>query len=167
TVENVIDGVVVTFADVNELKRTEESLAAELKAMVRLQQLSTEVVEWVELEPPLLLVLDAAIDLLGADFGNIQLYDSRSGKLRIAAQRGFDKAFLDHFAEVDASEGSACGRALATLQQFLIEDVEKEPSFRPSLEAARAAGFRAVQCTPLIAVGDKLVGMLSTHFRAP
>src|SRR5262249_45954900 len=31
----------------------------------------------------------------------------------------------------------------------------------------RAAGFRAVQCTPLIAVGDKLVGMLSTHFRAP
>src|SRR5262249_13961369 len=42
-----------------------------------------------------------------------------------------------------------------------------EPSFRPSLEAARAAGFRAVQCTPLIASGDKLVGMLSTHFREP
>jgi PAS domain S-box-containing protein len=167
TIENVIDGVVVTLADVTELKRTEESLAVELSAMTRLQQLSLEVVERVELEHPLLLVLDATMDLLGADFGNIQLYDSHTAKLRIAAQRGFDKAFLDQFAEVDASEGSACGRALATRRQFVAEDIETEPDLQPSLEQARAAGYRAVQSTPLITHGDKLVGMLSTHFREP
>ena len=164
--ENLIGGVVLTLTDITELKRTEKSLAAELNAMTRLQQLSTEVVKWPELESPLLLVLDAAIELLGADFGDIQLYDSHSGKLRIAAQRGFDKAFLDHFAEVDASEGSACGIALASRQQVLIGDVEREQSFRPSLEWAKAAGFRAVQSTPLITHGE-FVGMLSTHFREP
>jgi hypothetical protein len=111
--------IVVTLADVTELKRAEESLAAELNAMARLQELCTKVVESVELEPPLILVLDATMELLGADFGKILLYDSHSGKLRIAAQRGFDKPFLDHFAEMDGSEASACGRALATRQQVL------------------------------------------------
>src|SRR5262249_51123539 len=133
--------------------------------MTRLQRLSTEVVEWSGLEPALLLVLDTTIELLGADLGYIQLYDSHSGKLRIAAQRGFDRAFLDHFSEADASNAAASGRALAARQQVITEDVEGEPSFRAGLEWAGAAGFRAVQATTLIVRGGKVVGMLSTHFR--
>jgi two-component system CheB/CheR fusion protein len=50
TIENLIDGAVVTLADVTELKRTEEALAVELNAMDRLHQLSTRVVGSVELE---------------------------------------------------------------------------------------------------------------------
>jgi PAS domain S-box-containing protein len=167
TIENLIDGAVVTLADVTELKRTEEALAVELNAMDRLQQLSTKVAGSVELEPALMLVLDTTMELLGADLGYIQLYDSDSGKLRIAAQRGFDRPFLDHFAEVDASNAAASGRALATRQQVLIEDIEKGPAFRAGLEWAAAAGFRAVQSTPLIVGDGRVVGMLSTHFHAP
>jgi two-component system, chemotaxis family, CheB/CheR fusion protein len=165
TVENLIDGVVLTFSDVTELKRTEALLATELTAMTRLQQLSTKVAESVELEPALLLVLDTVMDLLGADLGYIQLYDSRDGKLHIAVQRGFHQPFLDHFAEVDASNAAAAGRALATRQQVVIEDIEKEPSFLAGLEWAAQAGFRALQTTPLIAIGGRVVGMLSMHFR--
>ncbi len=35
--------------------------------------------------------------------------------IALAAHRGFDKRFLDRFAVVDATSGSACGRALATV----------------------------------------------------
>jgi two-component system, chemotaxis family, CheB/CheR fusion protein len=167
TVDNVIAGVVLTFSDVTELKRTEALLATELTAMSRLQQLSTKVAESVELEPALLLVLDTIMDLLGADLGYIQLSDSRDGKLRIAVQRGFEPPFLEHFAEVDASNAAAAGRALATRQQVIIEDIEKEPSFRAGLEWAAQAGFRAIQTTPLVVSDGKVVGMLSTHFRGP
>src|SRR5262249_20644767 len=59
----------------------------------------------------------------------------------------------------------ASGRALATRQQVIIEDIKEEPGFRVGLEWAVAAGFRAVQTTPLIVRGGKVVGMLSTHFR--
>jgi two-component system, chemotaxis family, CheB/CheR fusion protein len=61
TVHNVINGVVATFADVTAIKRAEESLAAELNAMIRLQQLSTKVFESAEIEPVLESVLDAII----------------------------------------------------------------------------------------------------------
>jgi two-component system, chemotaxis family, CheB/CheR fusion protein len=134
TVENLISGVVVTFTDVSALKGVEESLATELNAMIRSQQLSTRIVESTEPGPPLNTVLEVTMALLRADFGTVQLYDSDSRKLRIAAQHGLEQYFLDHLAEVCASDTSACGKALATRRQVLIEDVAEEPNYRPSLE---------------------------------
>jgi GAF domain-containing protein len=68
---------------------------------------------------------------------------------------------------VDASNAAAAGRALAAREQVIIGDIEKEPSFLAGLEWAAQAGFRAAQTTPLIAVGGRVVGMFSTHFREP
>jgi two-component system CheB/CheR fusion protein len=167
TLDNRIEGVVVTFTDITGRKEAEEALAKELRApMVRLQRLNPSGFETDNLTAPLEAVLDAAMDLLGADFGNVQLYDSASKKLRIAVQRNFEQPFLDHFREVDAQSGSACGMALAKGQQVAIEDVEKEPAFQPSLAAARAAGYRAVQSAPLLGSSGP-VGMLSVQFREP
>jgi two-component system, chemotaxis family, CheB/CheR fusion protein len=165
TIENITTGVVLTLTDITDMKRTEESLALELNAMNRLQLLSTRVASLTDLEPALLLVLDTVIELLGADLGYIQLYHSDTGKLRIAAQRGFEQSFLTHFAEIDASSAVASGRALATREPVIIEDIDEEPAFRLGLEWAIQAGFRAVQTTPLIVSEGKVVGMLSTHFR--
>jgi PAS domain S-box-containing protein len=165
-VENRIEGVVLTFTDITKRKQAEEALAMELRATMRLQRLSRMVIEADDVKAPLEPVLDAAMELLRADFGNVQLYDSASKTLRIAAHRNFKQRFLDHFREVDASSGSACGMALAGGDQVAIEDVEKEPAFQPSLAEARAAGYRAVQSTPLLgSLGP--VGMLSVHFREP
>jgi two-component system CheB/CheR fusion protein len=167
TLDNRIEGVVVTLSDVTKLKLAEEGLATELRAMERLQQLSTKVVEADRLDAPLEAILDSMILLLNADFGFIQLYDEKSKTLRIAAQRGFEQRFLERFERVDASSQLACGVALSKCQVVVFEDVEKEPGFAPCLEEARAAGYRAVIASPLCDSSRKAIGMLSIHFRAP
>ncbi len=43
----------------------------------------------------------------------------------------------------------------------------EEASFKPHRRIAAAAGFRAVQSTPLKSRGGSVLGMLSTHFRQP
>jgi hypothetical protein len=45
-------------------------------------------------------ILDTAIALSGADFGNVQLYDSNRRQLLLVAHRGFEQDFLDAFAVV-------------------------------------------------------------------
>ena len=55
-------------------------------------------------------MLDAAISLLDADFGNVQLYDPDSHSLKIVVHRGFEQQFLDYFNSVPEGTGS-CGAA--------------------------------------------------------
>jgi hypothetical protein len=52
-------------------------------------------------------ILDAAVEIADADFGNIQLIDPKSGDLRIVAHRGFPQWWVDHW----NSEGRGKGRA--------------------------------------------------------
>jgi hypothetical protein len=40
-------------------------------------------------------VVDTAIAITGADFGNVQLLDPHTGDLRIVAQRGFPAWWID------------------------------------------------------------------------
>lgn len=167
TIEGQIDGVVVTFSDVTKLKLAEEGLASELRAMARLQELSTKMMEADRLEQPLGAILDAIIELIGANFGSIQLFDEPRQMLRLVAHRGFESRFLDYFATVDAMSGSTYGLALAKRSRVVVEDVEKELDFAPGRDEARAAGYRAVVAVPLSASSGRLVGMLAVHFREP
>jgi len=74
--------------------------------------------------------------------------------------------FLDYFAVVEDGH-SACGRAAQASAQAVIADVTADPGFAPRREIAAASGFRAVQSTPLVDHGGRLIGMVSTHFRRP
>jgi PAS domain S-box-containing protein len=113
-------------------------------------------------------VLDAAIELQGADFGDVQLYDAESGTLRIVAHRGVGQDFLDHFACVDANDTSACGTALKLGQRVIIEDVTKYAPYSPHLAVAAKTGYRGVNCTPLMEPAtSRPLGMLTTLFREP
>ncbi len=109
-------------------------------------------------------VLVAALAVSAAERGNVQIREP-TGELRIAAQRGFAREFLDHFAVVD-DDGSACGRAAEKAAQTVIVDVNEDPGFEPHRSIAAASGFRAVVSTPLI-TDSGLVGMVSTHFPRP
>ncbi|MDR7866845.1 MAG: PAS domain S-box protein [Sporomusaceae bacterium] len=114
-------------------------------------------------------VLDIAIILSEADMGTLQLWDNTTGGLKIAAQRGFAQPFLDFFADVRAGQGAVCGEALALRQRVVVEDVGKKTNFvgTPNLAVMQAAGVGAVQSTLLVSREGRLVGMLTTHYRAP
>ncbi len=130
-----------------------------------LQHLSKDLACAPDLSAALYVGLDAAITLLQADFGNIQLY--RAGELTIAAQRGFKGPFLEVFQRVAADDDCACGRAMRGGRAVVIRDVTLDPEFAPFRAIAAAAGFRAVQSTPLVTTTGFFVGMLSTHFARP
>ncbi len=141
TVTAVLSDVTERKRAQDELQVAEESLVAELAAMTRLHAIATRFVREGDLPALLDEVVDAAVSLVGADMASIQLRDPVSGELKLAAQRGFAPAVVDHFASVRP-------------------DVESSDR-----EAMRAAGVLAIQTTPLGSRSGKVVGLLSTYFR--
>jgi PAS domain S-box-containing protein len=168
-----VTGAVAAYMDVTEQKRIENALrdsearlAAEADALSKLNELSSRLWRMQSLDEGLDEMLAATIELMGADMGNLQLLDAEHGVLRIAAQRGFGPDFLEFFQEVSIEDDSACGRALCSGERVLIADIETDAAYAPCRPIARAAGYRAVQSTPLIGRDGKPLGMISTHFRA-
>ncbi|MEA2728301.1 MAG: hypothetical protein QOF70_2776 [Acetobacteraceae bacterium] len=136
--------------------------------MSRLHALSGRLTAIADLASLFREVLNSTIELQGADFGTIQLYDPETRTLRIVAQHGFGRQFLDRFRNVSVDDGSASARALKEGTRVIIQDVTLDPEFEPHRHIAASAGFRAMQCTPLIERSSGLpVGILSTHFRDP
>ena len=111
-------------------------------------------------------ILEGALTLAGADRGNVQVLDRATGSLRIVAQAGFGAEFLEYFAVVDDTR-SACGRAARERIQTVVVDVDIDEWFAPHRDIAAAAAFRAVQSTPLIERGGRLLGVVSTHYPRP
>jgi GAF domain-containing protein len=107
-------------------------------------------------------ILDDAIALLGAEYGNVQL--AIGDELVIAAQRGLSSDFLKIFRRVKTDHGSACGRALRLGETVIIPDVERDPEFAAFRPDAKKAGFRSVQSTPFITNDGNVLGMVSAHF---
>ncbi len=146
-----------------------EHSAADLKAMRRLNEIGTRCAKDAhDVESCLGEILQVAIEISGADKGNIQLIDAEGGKLRLATQSGFEKPFLKFFAVID-DDTSVCGRAMHLQQRVMVEDVTESESF-PDPAARQVlvdAGVRAVQSTPLISSGGALLGMINTHFESP
>ena len=159
--------VVAAIRDVTDRKSVEAELGAQLEDMRRLHELSTRLVEAADLPKILEEMLDATMTMQRADFGNVQLADPQTGMLEIVTQRGFSPAFLAHFSRVESSHDSACGRAMRRGERVIIEDVEQDSGYVPDREAAAAEGYRGVQSTPIHGRDGRVIGMLSTHFRAP
>ncbi|HXV80952.1 MAG TPA: PAS domain S-box protein [Candidatus Binatia bacterium] len=149
------------------LRESEERLAAELQAMKSLHYLTTKLLGARDIPTALNEVLDAAIAMNRADFGNVQVFNPASAALEIVAQRGFNQDFLNFFRTVSMDDQSACARAMKQGKQVSIEDVENDSDYAPYREIAAKAGYRAVQSTPLLGRGGDLIGILSTHFRHP
>lgn len=105
-----------------------------------------------------------AVQSTGADYGNIQLLDP-AGHLRIAAQHGFEREFLDYFAVV-ADTSTSCGRAFNEGGRIIVASVTESAIFRgtqPGTILLRA-GVRSTHSTPIMRDG-RVRGVISTHRR--
>jgi signal transduction histidine kinase len=164
--ESTVRGAVGIAIDITKLREAEAAVAAELADMTQLHEISRRLVQANNEDALLLDIVDAAIAVTNADFGNIQLHDRRTGKLRIMASRGFEAKFLKFFDTVAESE-AACGKALLERTRIVIEDVTTSPLFvgTEAFGVLLEAGVRAVQSTPLVNRAGSIVGMLSTHYQ--
>lgn len=166
-------GVVITFIDVTTskateraLRQSEQQLEGELRAMRRLHRMTLEMAT-ASLPEALQGVLDAAIELHGADCGHIQLADASLGGYRVAAHRGFTRAHLATFGTASTDDGSSCAGALRSRRPCQVGDVldqEVSPAVR---DAALDGGFRGLQAMPLVGADDEVIGVLSVFFRDP
>jgi PAS domain S-box-containing protein len=150
-----------------QLSQNQRQLASEVDSMRRLHELVNRLLGCNDLQTALEEVLDAAIALLEADMGNVQLFDPGTRELQIVAHRGFPEDFLEHLRSVGADQGAVCARAAQHGQRAIVEDVQADPGFAVHRQIAASAGFRAVQSTPVTSRSGELLGVLSTHFRNP
>ena len=147
------------------LFRILEHSAADLKAMRRLNEIGTRCArDGNDRAGCLEQILKVAIEISGADKGNIQLVEPGTGLLDLATELGFDSSLRDHFP--DGYQPAAFEVALETQQRVIVEDVRQSALFvgSPSLKAMNNAGVRAVQATPLISSAGNVLGVISTHF---
>ena len=163
-----IIGALIIAHNITERKQVERRLKADLEAIAQLQKIGTIYVREGNLESVLDRILEAAITITGADFGNIQLLDPVVGDLRIVVQRGFPKWWLDYWSSVEKGRGS-CGTAIQHSKRIIVENIEESPIFvgTSGLEVQLRAGVRAVQSTPLIGRAGEMLGMISTHYKMP
>lgn len=173
--DGVIGGIMIFSQDISGAKRAEEalrkneqSLADDLKAMTRLQKMATFPILDGHIGPVLEEIVDAAIAISGADFGNIQILDQKSQLLRIEVHRGFPAWWLEFWESTDKGWGT-CGTAFERGERVIVEDIEQSPIFvgTPALDIQRKAGVRAIQSSPLLSRSGQILGILSTHYRTP
>ena len=161
--------LLLTTGQAFQLAATQTRIVADLRAMTRLHDIGIQCARDTNgVEQCLQLILDAAIEITGADKGSIQLLEVGSGVLRVAVQRGFDDHFLTFFS-TRHNNISASGAAFDSLERVVVEDVAQSPTFvgTPALEVMLEAGVRACQSTPLVDSKGKILGVLSTHFGRP
>jgi signal transduction histidine kinase len=146
----------------------EADAAADLAALQRLHERVTRLLSVRTLADAMQEILRAAIEMQGAELGNVQILNPISGMLEIVAQQGFHGPFLDFFREVSPEHDSACARALKAGRRHVIEDVETDSDAGPAYRRIAAeAGYRSVQSTPLVSRDGAVLGMLSTHYAQP
>jgi PAS domain S-box-containing protein len=168
--QGTIIGVIGVSKDVTDRKVAEECLAADLRALRRLNAVGEQCSRpGADFSACLDAILAASIELSSADMGDLQLLDPGTSTLRIVSQRGFSEEFVRYFGIIDSSQDTSCAEATRTARRVIVEDVQTHPLFagRPSLEMIRRAGVRAVQSTPLLSSAGKVLGVISTHFRQP
>ena len=138
------------WVETTETMTKKNPLENELSIMKRLHNISTCFVADDHSQDLLSEIVKTAVIITDADMGNIQLFDERSGTLKIVASNCFNQPFLDFFNTVHRGQ-AACGAAMVCKERIIIEDVTQSPIFMdtPSLGVMLEAGVRAVQSTPL------------------
>jgi PAS domain S-box-containing protein len=139
------------------------------RTALQLQEISTALIREGNLDALYGRILDAAISLLSADMGSIQVLSPERSELRLLAHRGFHRASAAFWEWVRLDSASSCGLAFSAGARIVVPDVDACDFMAGTddLDAYRRSGIRAVQSTPLVSRSGQLLGMISTHWREP
>ena len=171
-----IIGASKILRDVTESKRTraalrasEQRLATSIAGARILESISTRLISESTQESLFAQILDAAIELMGADAGSIQMLAPDLKLLTLLGCKHVHPESAAFWQRVTAEASSTCGRALRTGERVLVSDVERceVMAGTQDLEEYRRSGIRAMQSTPLRSRSGRPLGMISTHWRTP
>ncbi len=171
-----ITGAIICFYDITQRKQAEEALLAsenqlakELTASRQLQETSTLLIHGGDIEALYRQILDTGAAIMGADMASLQAFDEGADALRLLAFRGFDEEFGRVFRLNRGDTKTACNEARLRGERVIVPDVETCDFMAgtAALEDLRKSGIRAVQSTPLVSRAGRLIGIISTHWRAP
>jgi len=141
----------------------------ELNHALRLQEISTLLIQEGNVDALYDQLLDAVISLMSADMGSVQTFYPERNELRLLTWRGFHPGSAAFWEWVRLDSASTCGLALSAGARVVVPDVEACDFMvgTADLDAYRRSDIRAVQSTPLVSRSGRLLGMISTHWREP
>jgi len=146
-----------------------EQVDATSDQSLRLQEISTLLIQEGNLDSLYQRVLYAGVDLMSADMGSMQKYYPAERELRLLAFRGFHSDAAASWARIYPHSATSCGMALSAGTRVVISDIETTNLMptESARDALRQAGIRAAQSTPLVSRSGELMGMISTHWGKP
>jgi PAS domain S-box-containing protein len=151
------------------LRQSEQRLRREVARATTLQSISARLIS--ESTPETLYdhIIGAAMELMGSDAACVQMLAADNTSLTLLAWTNFHPDCVPFWQRVAAGAGSACSKALSDNQRVVVTDIETCDFMAGTQEQLeyRRAGVRGVQSTPLRSRTGQLLGMLSTHWRAP
>src|SRR5262245_19502919 len=119
---------------------------------LRLQEISTLLIQEGNLDSLYRRVLDAAINLMSADMGSLQRFYPEQRELRLLAWRGFHPDSAAFWQRVHPESASTCGAALSLEHRVMVPNVELSDFMAGTddLDAYSRSGLRAVQSTAVL-----------------
>ncbi|BDI18546.1 hypothetical protein ANSO36C_43480 [Nostoc cf. commune SO-36] len=148
-----------------EQRQAEAAIAADLRDTQRLHKLSTSLASEDNIQVLYDEIVAAAVDLMQADAGTIQILEEEAKYIILLASLGLEQKTVEYFYRIDANSNTACGIALATRKRAMINyDVPASEDPSGSLQKLVKAGFLCGQSTPLITRSGRAIGMVSTHW---
>jgi PAS domain S-box-containing protein len=168
--------LLVVSRDIDDRKRTEQALrdsevqvAIELADMTQLQDVSARLASEDDADALYNGILDAAVAVMRSDCGSMQMLFPDRNELLLLASHGFSDEAAKFWKWVTAQSACTCGIALKTGTRSVVADVETCEFMAGSSdkETYLKDSIRAVQSTPLVTRSGQIVGMISTHWRAP
>jgi len=149
------------------LRESETALATELAAVRELQELSTQLIRGGDSTSLSDLVLDAAVEIMDADFGSIRLYDTEHEDLELITSRGFDERAEAPRNRATPVFSDTAEEVLRTGQRVVVEDVRESIAETDDEDPSLRTGIRAMQTTPLVTRNGDVLGVFSTHWKTP
>jgi two-component system CheB/CheR fusion protein len=167
TLEDRINGVVITFVDVTERKAAENLIAQDLNDTQMLRELATQLTIEVNVDILYEKILNIAVALMHADAGTIHKYDSNTNELVMLTAKNLPENIKDHVFRVNAASGTSCGLSLASNELVFVNyDNKKVKDTDGSHKIHVDAGYLSAQSTPLITRMGNPIGMLTTYWRS-
>src|SRR6185312_61168 len=99
-----------------------------LDVALQLQKMSTLLIQESSIDVLCERVLDAAIEIMSAEFGSLQVYSPERHELRLLAHRGFHPEAAAFWEIVDVRSATTCGIAMSSGARTVMSDVEAPDS---------------------------------------